>query len=498
MKAKKWLSCWILIVCAFFITFAYIVCHVDPYFHYHKPYTERYFYYLDREKQRSQNDGISKHFEYNAMITGTSMTDNFLTSEMDELFGCSSVKLPFSGGSYKEINDNLTRALKANPDLRTVVRCLDTDYLLDSADYLKPRGTVLGDSWESIFPAYLYDNDPFNDVEYLLDWNLICKSIEMIAAGHIPGGGITGITPFDEYCSWQNDAAYGKNEICPSGISVKIPEEFTHLTEDEKKVIEKNITKNVTDLADDNPDVDFYYYFSPYSILRWLDYYSEGSIYRFLEAKEAATELILQHENIRLFSFNTRFDIITDLNNYPDVYHYAGWVNSLILKWLHDGSYRLTKDNYEEYFREEYEFYLNFDYESLNSQEDYEADYYAGALLNSELTGAEPLDLLASGSIEKTPEGGWITVDLSNGHNYLMYISNDVKIDIPAVYVYDEAGDLVGREGKYSSSADGNIHMHVIDLSEVKGTVTVIFRGSFEKNTVNGSSEGVFYDIFLY
>ena len=498
MRTKKWLICWTVIVVSAFIVAALCVYYVDPYFHYHKPYSNLFFYYLDREKQRSQNDGISKHFEYDAMITGTSMTDNFCTSEMDELFKCHSVKLPYSGGSYREINNNLTRAFKANPNLKTVVRCLDMDYILDSADYMKPRGTFLGDAWETIFPTYLYDSNPFNDAEYLLNWNLISQSIEMIASGYITSGGISGITSFDEYSSWQNEVGFGKNEICPDVIRVEMPEEFVHLTEEEKKTIEKNITRNVTDIADEHPDVVFYYYYSPYSILRWLDYYSEGSIYKCLEAKKEATELILSHENIRLFSFNTRFDIITDLNNYPDVYHYAGWVNSLILKWIHDGEYQLTKDNYEEYYREEYDYYLSFDYASLNDQEDYEADYYAAALLNRELTGAEPLDLINSGLIEKTEEGGTIKVDLNDGHNYLMYSVSKGSKDMPAVYVYDEAGNLVGREGNNSNTADGNIQMHVVDLSGVKGIVTVIFNGSFDKNMVNGNMEDVFYDVFLY
>lgn len=61
------------------------VLRVDPFIHYHKPLTNAYFYPLDN--QRSQNDGILKHFEYNALITGTSMTENFKTSELDELFG---------------------------------------------------------------------------------------------------------------------------------------------------------------------------------------------------------------------------------------------------------------------------------------------------------------------------------------------------------------------------------------------------------------------------
>lgn len=51
------------------------VIMVDPFFHYHKPDTATYFYSLDNE--RSQNDGIIKNFKYDAVITGTSLVENF-------------------------------------------------------------------------------------------------------------------------------------------------------------------------------------------------------------------------------------------------------------------------------------------------------------------------------------------------------------------------------------------------------------------------------------
>ena len=70
----------------------------DPYFHYHgkisglkyRIYNERYI-----------NPGILKHFEYDAIITGTSMNQNFKTSTMDQIFGtdsCSILKIRKYGG----------------------------------------------------------------------------------------------------------------------------------------------------------------------------------------------------------------------------------------------------------------------------------------------------------------------------------------------------------------------------------------------------------------
>jgi hypothetical protein len=64
----------------------------------------------DRD-ERYLNDGIVKHFDYDSIITGTSMTQNFRASEFDELFKAHCVKVPLSGASYREINELLIEPL---------------------------------------------------------------------------------------------------------------------------------------------------------------------------------------------------------------------------------------------------------------------------------------------------------------------------------------------------------------------------------------------------
>ncbi len=88
--------------------------------------------------------------------------------------------------------------------------------------------------------------------------------------------------------------------------------------------------------------------------------------------------------NIKLFSFNNQLDITTDLNNYKDTVHYGEWINSLMLRYMHDGKCQLTSGNYEAYLEDELQSYLSLNYSELNDQEDYEDDYKAAVLLNVE------------------------------------------------------------------------------------------------------------------
>ncbi len=528
MKIKTWLISWFVIVSVVLSILGYWVFRVDPYFHYHKPDLDRYYYSLNN--QRSQNNGISRHFDYDAMITGTSMTENFRASEMDRIFGCSSIKTSFSGGSYKEINDNIVTALEANPNLKTIVRGLDMWRFCDAPDAMR---NDLGE-----YPTYLYDNNPFNDVKYLLNRDVIFGRVYKMTTDNDAADFVPGITSFDDYSRWQSSYTFGIDTVLPDGVPAQeSPAESKHLSEEQKADIRENIERNVTAAADSYPDVDFYYFYTPYSIAWWQEQYAKGTLNRQLEAERYITELILPHKNIHLFSFNNRTDIITDLNNYKDTTHYGSWINSLILQWMHDGTYQLTEDNYSEYLDKEAAFFTTYDFDAINGQTDYEADYYAGALLNKELTGAEPKNILASddtdiqlngadlviddagqpsivchGTLSRESSvplplyirdteyiGAKFTLDLNKGYNYLSFDGQKLHDHGRlTAYVYSEDGQLVSAAEVNYPDLDNEIHPYVIDLSAASGTVTVILNGGYVDKTGSSSSEYCFNNIIAY
>lgn len=51
--------------------------------------------------------------------------ENFKTLEFDSLFRVDSVKLPVSGGTFKEVNYICEKALAEQPDMEIVLRSLD-------------------------------------------------------------------------------------------------------------------------------------------------------------------------------------------------------------------------------------------------------------------------------------------------------------------------------------------------------------------------------------
>lgn len=347
---KLWSILCVVLILALLLTMAGMTAVIDPFFHYHKP-LENLEYPLT--SQRYQNDGIVRHFDYDALITGTSMTENYKTSEFDALFGTHSIKTCYSGGTFAELVANLRQALESNPELKTVLFCIDEWFLFNGRDMILADGE---------YPTYLYDDNPFNDVKYLLNKEVFLENtlgvLEYTAAGKTT-------TSFDTYSSWEFEtgtdvvvAAYDRPEIT-TGAEDLTAEEADNLV----YVLETELVA----LARQYPDTEFLYYFPPYSILDWDIHVRERSAACYTNAFRLATRTLLQAENIRLFSFYTDFDTITDLNNYRDVVHHNSAINSLLLTRFASGEYELTPDNCESHWNEVEAFYTNFDYEQYFS-----------------------------------------------------------------------------------------------------------------------------------
>ena len=178
----RWFICTVLIAVVLIVLAGGLNVIVDPYFHYHKPIMK---YRLNDE--RYINDGIARSFDYDAVIIGNSLFQNFKTSQYDELMRVKSIKLPYSGAGIRELWQALGRIVGRgelsvdllshdpedgagnidsyapcrgyNDSVREVIVCTDTEDILR------------GYSWHRYndYPTYLYDDDVLNDVNYIFN-----------------------------------------------------------------------------------------------------------------------------------------------------------------------------------------------------------------------------------------------------------------------------------------------------------------------------------------
>lgn len=350
---KKWIL-WVLVITAVLMALlAGATVLIDPYFHYGAPINGLSY---ELSNQRYQNDGIIKHFSYDAMITGSSMTENFKTSQLDSLFDVQSIKVTYSGGSWKEINDCVALAVKSNPDLKLVVRGLDYGRLLEDKDTMRYA--------PSEYPTYLYDDVFYNDVHYLLNKEVFLNgTVENLLRtwkGDAP-------TSFDAYSNWNHLYSFGKDAVLADYVRPETLQPMQEMTDFTK--LEAHVEQNILKLAQENPQINFYLFLTPYSIVYW-DYVNQtGEIGKLLQAEQHLIEMLIPYENIHLFSFLDATDITCDLNNYKDIAHYSEEINSYILQAMSTGKHRLTQENYRAYCDFVRDFYTAYDYDSLFSSQ---------------------------------------------------------------------------------------------------------------------------------
>lgn len=349
MKSFRWFVGTIILTLALVAGGGLFIGIVDPYFHYHAP-IDGLAYTL--YNSRYQNDGIVRHFDYDTLIIGTSMIANFRTTECDKVFGGKSIKVPMYGASFREVNDNLKRALAANPNIVRVIRCLEQGSYTQDKDYIQYEG----------LPTYLYDDNPFNDCEYVLNKEIAIDAIETI----LKTSRGEKMTTFDDFLRWQGDYEFGREAVLEKTHRPDKEEYFDRVADEEIERTLGNLRQNVTDTARAYPDVEFCYFMSPFSIVFWdIDVNRKGKMEWFLDLQRLVIEEILTCPNIKLYGYDDMTEITTNLDNYQDPQHYGADINSEMLRWMRDGKGLITKDNYEEYLERIRDFYPYYDYDSI-------------------------------------------------------------------------------------------------------------------------------------
>ena len=462
-----------------------ITVFIDPYMHFHRPLSDQYFYQLSSGLERSVNDGISRHFEYDSIITGSSMVENFMTSDAEYLFQGKFIKVPFEGARYEEVNDNLKRALRANSSVKQVIRCLDM--LPTYWNCVDGTRTDMGD-----YPYYLNNDNPFDDIKYILNRDVLYKRVYGMIKGKYAGEE-PGITDFNEYANWMRWVYCGKEAVLSEVFKEKennrftSPVEITDITDEERVVLRNNVIENITSLADEYPKVEFDYYFSPYSAAFWGMMYQEGKLERQIEAEKQMIELILSHSNIRLYSWNDRFDIICDLNNYKDPWHYAEWINAWILRQIYEDSGRLTQYNYMGYIDRIRSKYENMNYNLLFEQEDYSMDYIASVKLAEQITELQPLKLDLK-LREKEHENGSMIEFCPEQRLAIEFYGRRVNDDgHPAVSLCDTDGNVLKEINMCAPEEGGAWQRYVIGISGLRGNVVLKMEGSFDEDNTQGA-----------
>ncbi|MDO4333627.1 MAG: hypothetical protein Q4C58_13205 [Eubacteriales bacterium] len=345
-KYKKWLIGFGGVILAGFAAVAALVIYVDPFFQYHKPLP--WFPYLV-DNQVNQNPGLAKHMDYEGVLLGSSMTASFNTDWFEEVMGIKTQKLSYNGSYPKDLANIMDLVFAAKGDnVKAVFIAVD-------------QGTFSGGVDETKFPVtdYLYDDNKFNDVQYIFNKDVVLNYILRPLAD-----------PKDKsdwaelYKPWWTDEYYNKTNVLMYYVPAEPGEE--ELPEDYfVEAVEKNLKQNICPYIEAHPETEFYLFYPPYSILFWNDVTREKELDAVIGRLSYMTERFLAYENVHVFNFMGVEQIVCNLNNYADYIHYHKNICRYITDCFADGTNELTLENYRESLKQVKKLAAEYDYDSI-------------------------------------------------------------------------------------------------------------------------------------
>lgn len=318
----------IIIVLVFLIVIMGIVYAFDPFFHYHKPWFGLKEVLTDKEYQCI---GSLKHFDYDSLIVGSSVTENNDNSWFDDAYNCKTIKATRSYGATADLC-YLMDAAYENHDITNVFYNIDPSSLsAEPVTTFKSTGC----------PMYLYDDNPFNDVKYLFNKDILLEKIPYMIVSSF-------FTDYYESLSYNWAKWKSFNKESALGLYFR-PADTTSMMNE--TVYQDNLDGNISLLSaeiESHPETSFHFFFPAYSMLWWDGIYRSGERDAYIYCEKECVKKLLSYDNVEVYCFQNVPDITTNLDNYLDSIHFSPEINKWMLDQMASGNYRLTLENYEE------------------------------------------------------------------------------------------------------------------------------------------------------
>ena len=334
--SARWLGAVLSVVVATFVAAAAFVVWVDPFQQYHlaSRFAPR-FYFLHH---RYINPGLARNQGYDTVVSGSSIMENTRNDTVAKACGGSAVNLSMPAMSAAEQRLMLETAF-AFRRLKRVIAVLDFNQFSGGVD---ERQDVAGP-----LPRYLYDRDPFNDLPYLLSWDVLLKSWRIVR----------GDTS-EKFTSDPNAAWYWGNVVRFGRAQVLRGLDLEHLNARYKQPprtlpgMRASFDHNLLPLVKAHPETEFDLVWPPYSILVWLDFAQRDQLDVTFAFKRYVAEVAAVLPNVHITDLQAEKSITHDLDRYDDIYHFDPAVNEWIVDAACRGRDRVDAGNAAAFERE--------------------------------------------------------------------------------------------------------------------------------------------------
>lgn len=324
MNSKKIIiSTFSLLLCALLVMGS-INFAIDPLFQYHKPW---FGLKANVINERYQNAGIAKNFDFENVIIGNSMSENFVVSDVEEVFSGKTVKLTASGSHVLDWTYLLEILNEREQAPENILINLDTGFFDASSE-----------TTEHEMPLFLYDNNYFNDVEYLFNFTLTKK----YTYGALKANKNNTTPDYDTVFVWggENDSGREivlKNYALDEEKASEPQKENIFYTEENLELLKKYF--------EEMSDTQFVFFCCPFSVLYWKEKYESKQLESYKAEFEKTFRFMSQFDNVKVYFWvdEEMLDIIGNLDNYKDSTHYGYSVNKEILRRIDNNIGELPK-----------------------------------------------------------------------------------------------------------------------------------------------------------
>lgn len=310
MNYKK-LLCKLTIFCVtLLLAVALIVVVMDPFYHFHKPVLGMKAVLMDRDYQVG---GTLDYFDYDSVILGTSIAENINTHEVDSLYDVTSIKAIRASGSNEDLMWYLNRAYSTHEDKKVF-------YAMSVEEFIaKPSVTIEDSDF-----YYLLDNNPFNDLEYIFNIDVLFKKIPLEI-------GDSFLFDYDEGYSY---SWFQTKEFSSGAMTSHYSPPPVFMEEVDYSEEMANCSENIEHLKAmiaSHPETEFYLYLSPNSALWWDMAYRSGELTGKFQVIEYIYNQLKDIPNVRMYNYMFDEDITFNLDLYMDTVHFSEKINSYII-----------------------------------------------------------------------------------------------------------------------------------------------------------------------
>lgn len=309
---------------------------------------------------RIQAAGIIRHRDFDSVIFGTSIMENYSAKYAGKILGGNFVNISISAGDYFE-RARILDFLFNEKNIRNVIYSLDSVYMNTRAGYSPfPYATY----------EYLYDKNPFNDIRVYLNWHYI-KCLSTWSSNRDCVGASSDI---DRPNAWLGDsekmhrfggldkwcAASGNymmrntiDKISQAGHAVATGSPLRYSEAETGRRVANALAyvdKYVIGFVRAHPETRFYFVFPPYSRAQYAIWYQYRTINPIIHAaviRHLVSEASLL-PNMQIFGFEDEA-YSDDIANYMDSIHSRPDHDVDLLASLVNGHGWLTTENVEGY-----------------------------------------------------------------------------------------------------------------------------------------------------